>query len=195
MKVIDINLIRQVISEEELKYTSDNPLTDDEKISATERLISDYETGKNQISSFRQSLVNDTLLLHKNSQSKNFNNFINNLDDDIQRINKYEDDYVYLLYMLGSTKEAKVRMQISIEKLGIELRQLEEDYKKYKKDTSNRMLTEDDLSNQFGMKPTNEKCDEIDIAVREVHILKIMNAYFRRLLKEIYTGKINSQGE
>ncbi len=179
MKIIDFSLLKEVIAEIEKNSSEENPTTEEEKILATERLYKDYQDGKSKIPEYRQQVIDDTIYLSKRINKNRFENFVDRLDEDIEEINKYIDDYVYLLYMITSTTAKELRQRLKIANLGKELITLVNELNKSKNSPGDLSIFSDLLLQ------VKKKGAEIDDAVIEVHILKIMNTYYKHLSKYI----------
>ena len=185
MKVFDINLVKEVIAEIENSRPPDRSFTEEEKILAIERLLTDYENGKSRIAEYRQKLIENSILLRKLRNQKKFDNFIDDLEENTKRINSYEDDFVYLSYMLYLTMKLETSLLVRTENMGQEISNLMEKF-----DAPNRKFDSFEVI-QLEASQIAEKAVEIDNAMKEVHILKIMNAYYQRLSHDVLMGDIN----
>jgi len=184
MKFIDDTLLKEVISIREASYTLENPLTEEEKNIAIERIKNDYENSKSRIAEFRQEFISNSLILQKMRNSKKTENILDVVDDIKKQANSYEDDYIYLTHMIYQTTKDETSLRVNIETMGQELMMLGDQLNMI----SGKSSTYEEIKNitlQIA-----EKRLKIDGAVKEVHILSIMNAYYQRLSREIVMGNI-----
>lgn len=182
MGIVDFNLLKQVISDLEKQAAESSPITDEEKIIATEQIYKDYQDGKSKMPEYRQKVIEGQIWLSKRMYKDRYQSFIDKIDEDIEMINRYQDDYVYLLYMISYTAQIETEQRLKVMKLGNELMTLSGNVEKGKNpDTSLSQFT--DLISQV-----EKKGAEIDETVRRIHVSKIMHEYYQKVSQIYQSG-------
>lgn len=185
MKFIDDNLLKEVIAIREASYTPENPLTVDEKEQAVDRIKTDYINSKSRISEYRQEYIRNTLTLQKLRNGNEHFNVLEAVNEINQQANSYDDDYIYLMHMIYQTYKEKTSKHVSIGKMGEEMQHLGNQLNRI---TENAASFEEitKLADQIA-----ELSIKIDSAIKEVHILSIMRAYYDRLSHDTMMSNIS----
>lgn len=185
MKIVNFDLLKEVVSELEKYSAVNNPYTEEEKIIAAERIYQDFEDGKSRIPEYRRQLIKNTITMGK--LTNKFENFVNGLDSEINDINTYGEDQVYFLYTVYHSTSLMVGQQMKLNKLGKELDSLMAEFNKLKNSGIPGIFSTE--NSKILVNSIKEKTNEITEAVKENHILKIMHAYYDRLSYDFVKGK------
>lgn len=184
MKFVDDILMKEAFSIRKASFFQENPITPEEKKLAEERIKKDYENSKPLIADYRQEYIRNGLILQKLRKSNNFDNIVDAVDEITIKANSYEDDYIYLMHMIYQNNKDEISLRVRIGNMGQEMLELGNQLNSISRNLESYEKIKD-LSCQIA-----EKKILIDAAVKEAHILELMNSYYQKLSHEIVMGRI-----
>ena len=167
---MDLKFIEEIISQADREIVVSNPLTTEEKLLATEQILTSYRETKVKTPEIRQGLIDEKIVLSKNSTEIEFSEVITRLDEDIKFINSYDDDDLYILDMTRRSWAMLNRSFVEMDRLD-----------------KRRDFLLVEIKNAIGLRSDSSIVQELETinnetqkTIKDCHVAKLLIFYFKK---------------
>lgn len=171
MRTIDLDSIKEIITEKEPNEHLHKPYSLEEKFIAIEQILKNYKEMKPKIPKLREDKIEKQIHLARHSNEKDFSKAMENLNRRLDEIRKLSDEDIYILYMIEECSFQYITLCREIDQIGNKFALL--------RDKLNKEETHEGIAN------ASQEIDELSLKlndkIRDSHVAQIMGYFFERI--------------